>query len=111
MESSSKKNSINGKPVDEQTRCVHYYGPLDIIAIKFNCCNQYYPCYYCHEEAADHPVAIWEKAAFNTNAVLCGNCLKEMTIQAYKDCNYKCPFCEAAFNPKCVNHDHLYFEQ
>jgi uncharacterized CHY-type Zn-finger protein len=102
---------VKGKPVDAHTRCVHYHGVLDIIAIKFSCCNDYYPCYYCHQETAEHPATVWEKAAFDTNAILCGNCLKEMTITAYQESGYECPFCKAPFNPKCIHHDHLYFEQ
>ena len=111
MERTSDTIIVKGKLVDDHTRCVHYQSPLDIIAIKFNCCNDYYPCYYCHQEGADHPASVWEKTAFNTNAILCGSCLKEMTIQAYKESDDECPFCKAPFNPKCVNHDHLYFEQ
>ena len=45
---------VLGRPVDEQTRCVHYRTPLDVIAIKFWCCQAYYPCHLCHEETAGH---------------------------------------------------------
>ena len=45
-----KKQLIKGKPVDKQTRCEHYQSELDIIAIKFKCCNDYYPCFSCHAE-------------------------------------------------------------
>lgn len=105
------RHRVKGKPVDDHTRCVHYHGALDIIAIKFDCCNDYYPCYYCHHETANHPATVWPKTAFKTKAILCGACLKEMTIEAYKASEYECPFCKAAFNPKCAGHDHLYFEQ
>ena len=102
---------VKGKTVDEQTRCVHYHSALDIIAIKFKCCKEYYPCYYCHEEVAGHKAITWNKDEFETPAILCGMCKAELTIAAYKTCNYECPYCRAAFNPKCCNHDHLYFEQ
>ena len=102
---------VNGKAVDEQTRCVHYHSALDIIAIKFKCCRVYYPCYYCHKEAADHEPMVWNKEEFETKAILCGACMHEMTIVQYKTSNYCCPVCAAAFNPACVNHYHLYFEQ
>jgi len=111
MNAPSKKNIVKGRLVDDQTRCVHYHNPLDVIAIKFKCCDEYYPCYYCHQEEAGHAAEVWEKTSFGTKAILCGACLKEMTIAAYKHCNYECPFCKASFNPKCINHDHLYFEQ
>ncbi len=111
MNHSDVKLIVKGKLADAQTRCVHYHSTLDVIAIKFKCCDQYYACYYCHQQEAGHASKVWEKALFGTNAVLCGVCLKEMTIAVYKNCNNKCPFCKAPFNPKCINHDHLYFEQ
>ncbi len=101
---------IRGKTIDEQTRCVHYHSALDIIAIKMKCCNDYYPCIHCHEEAAGHESQVWSKNEFDTKAVLCGNCYSELTISQYVESNYQCPFCKAAFNPRCKNHDHFYFE-
>ena len=56
-----KTITIKGKLVDDQTRCVHYQSELDIIAIKFKCCDTYYPCYSCHQEDADHLAQIWRK--------------------------------------------------
>jgi len=111
MNHSKEKIIVQGKLVDDQTRCVHYHSILDVIAIKFKCCDQYYPCYHCHQEEAGHAAEVWEKASFDTNGILCGVCLQEMTIAVYKHCNYECPFCQASFNTNCINHDHLYFEQ
>lgn len=102
---------VKGKIVDEQTRCTHYHSQLDVIAVKFKCCDNYYSCYYCHEEEAEHKAEVWNKDEFETPAILCGVCKQEMTINQYKYCNYQCPFCNTSFNPKCSNHDHLYFEQ
>ncbi|MEJ0101362.1 MAG: CHY zinc finger protein [Bacteroidota bacterium] len=102
---------VKGKTVDQHTRCVHYHSPLDIIAIKFKCCGTYYPCFYCHAEETDHPAMVWKKTEFDTNAVLCGNCSKEITIDQYLSCNYHCQHCQSPFNPRCINHNHLYFEQ
>lgn len=101
---------IRGNTVDEHTRCVHYHSPLDIIAIKFKCCNEYYPCYECHKETADHRSEAWQKNEFDTKAVLCGICNHEMTIHEYLTCNDRCPKCLSAFNPNCNKHYHLYFE-
>lgn len=101
---------IKGKTIDENSRCIHYHSELDIISIKFKCCNDYYPCYYCHQEEAKHPSEIWEKNEFDTRAILCGNCKNEMTIHQYLNCNNQCIFCDSKFNPKCANHNHLYFE-
>jgi len=101
---------VKGKPVDNETRCIHYHSLLDVIAIKFKCCNSYYPCYYCHQEGADHDAELWKKEEFETAAILCGICKTTLTITAYKSCDYLCPFCKTAFNPKCSNHNYLYFE-
>ena len=102
---------IKGKLVDMQTRCVHYHSDLDIIAIKFKCCDTYYPCFSCHEEVAGHSAQVWGKNEFNVLAILCGACKKELTIRQYMESQATCPHCEAAFNPKCSNHYHLYFEK
>ena len=102
---------VKGKITDDETRCVHYHSLLDVIAIKFKCCNQYYPCYTCHEEAADHAAKTWSKNEFGTKAILCGVCKNELTIHEYLTSNNQCPFCKTPFNPKCKNHQHLYFEQ
>lgn len=101
---------VKGQEMDNNTRCRHYHSPLDIIAIKFSCCGAYYCCYYCHSELAGHEAVVWKKEAFGENAVLCGNCKKEMSVNAYKASHYQCPYCHAPFNPRCAGHDHLYFE-
>lgn len=46
---------ILGSPVDEQTRCIHYRTPLDVVAIRFRCCRESYPCHLCHAESTGHP--------------------------------------------------------
>jgi uncharacterized CHY-type Zn-finger protein len=104
------KIKVLGNLVDAQTRCEHYATPLDIIAIKFHCCNTYYPCFSCHEEVANHKTSVWPKNKFNTLAILCGVCQTEMSIYTYLNCENTCPHCNAAFNPKCQNHYHLYFD-
>jgi uncharacterized CHY-type Zn-finger protein len=96
--------------VDDETRCIHYHSPLDIIAIKFKCCKEYYPCYSCHEDVTDHLPQIWKKNEFDTRAVLCGKCKQELTIEEYLKSNDQCPFCNEKFNPKCSNHYFFYFE-
>ena len=101
---------IKGDTVDDETRCTHYNSVLDVIAIKFRCCDTYYPCFSCHEEEAHHAPQIWPKNEFDTLAVLCGVCKHEMTINEYMKSDSECPNCDAAFNPKCSNHYHLYFE-
>ena len=101
---------VKGRTVDEYTRCVHYHSPLDVIAIKFKCCNEYYPCYECHVEIAGHKAEVWRKSEFDTKAILCGICNHEMTIHEYLASGNQCPHCNSAFNPNCSKHYHLYFE-
>jgi len=101
---------VFGKLIDDHTRCVHYHSPLDIIAIKFKCCDKYYPCYECHKEIAGHEAQVWNKAEWNVKAILCGICKTELTIQDYVRSGGLCPICKSAFNPNCSKHYHLYFE-
>ena len=101
---------VYGKLIDDNTRCVHYHSPLDVIAIKFKCCGEYYPCYQCHEETAGHAALAWNKDEWNTKAILCGVCKTEMSIEQYLGSANQCPFCNASFNPNCSKHYHLYFE-
>ena len=101
---------IRGRTIDEHTRCVHYHSLLDIIAIKFKCCNEYYPCHECHKEGARHENEVWKKNEFDTRAILCGICDHEMTINEYLNCSNHCPDCNSPFNPNCDKHYHLYFE-
>lgn len=99
---------VYGKTVDEHTRCVHYATELDIIAIRFACCDRYYPCHLCHSETADHPAQQWPRDRWDQHAILCGNCWTELTITAYKAAD-ECPECAALFNPRCAAHSDLYF--
>lgn len=100
---------IYGKTVDDQTRCVHYATIVDVIAIKFACCGQYYPCHLCHAETADHPARQWPLDQRGEQAILCGVCQSELTIDNYLSVD-GCPHCGAAFNERCRLHKHLYFE-
>lgn len=101
---------VYGNLIDDNTRCSHYHSPADIIAIKFKCCNKYYPCFQCHEETAGHPVQTWKKDEWGTKVILCGICKTELNIEEYMRSGNSCPNCKAAFNPNCSRHYHLYFE-
>jgi uncharacterized CHY-type Zn-finger protein len=101
---------IKGKIIDSETRCVHYHSSQDIIAIKFKCCHEYYACYECHKETTEHEPTTWTKGERNITAIKCGVCKLEMTIETYLQSGNHCPACHAAFNPKCANHYHLYFD-
>jgi len=101
---------VRGVEIDERTRCVHYRSGLDIVAIKFNCCQTYYSCFYCHQAEAGHSAGIWPRAQFAEKAVLCGACGAELTIRQYIESRAVCPGCGSAFNPRCDSHYPLYFE-
>lgn len=106
----SDRDVVAGRPVDEQTRCVHWNSPLDVVAIEFACCRRLFPCRECHDETADHPAATWPAGSDGVAAVLCGVCRTRMTIGAYLACGDRCPTCGAGFNPGCRLHHHRYFD-
>jgi len=101
---------VSGVGVDPQTRCAHYSTPQDVIAIKFYCCQRYYPCHSCHALVTDHLPERWPIEKFNEKAILCGVCGVELSITDYLQSHYTCPNCEANFNPHCANHYGLYFD-
>jgi uncharacterized CHY-type Zn-finger protein len=105
-----KGHLVKGAVLDEETRCSHYHSEIDRIAIKFYCCNTYFPCYECHEESGCGTPEVWPIEKFIENAILCGACGNELTVFEYLDCKSECPRCAAAFNPGCNLHRHLYFE-
>ncbi|WP_087002914.1 CHY zinc finger protein [Gulosibacter sp. 10] len=99
---------VLGPTIDDETRCVHYHGPTDVIAIKFKCCDEYYPCHRCHEEAAGHPARQWPEREALEPAVLCGRCRRELPVLEYMAVS-ACPGCGARFNERCSLHYPLYF--
>lgn len=101
----------HGTGVNARTQCAHYHSERDLIAIKFKCCDTFYACMQCHAEVTDHAPLVWPKAEFATAAIYCGNCHNTLSIKQYLGCADTCPVCQAAFNPGCRNHYHLYFEQ
>jgi uncharacterized CHY-type Zn-finger protein len=105
----SRIAEVRGINLDAQTRCQHYHGLADIIAIKMKCCGIYYGCKDCHEALADHEIQVWPESQWGEKAVLCGSCGAELTIRQYMLCGYRCPECKAQFNPRCRNHYHYYF--
>lgn len=101
---------VLGQTVDAQTRCVHYRTELDVIAIRFRCCGEYYPCHLCHDSVpGQHPAVPWPADERHARAVLCGVCSAELTVAGYLAAD-RCPECSAGFNPGCKLHAGLYFE-
>lgn len=100
---------VLGLAVGPRTECAHYHSELDIIAIRFPCCGEFYPCFHCHAAVADHPVERWPADRFDTQGILCGACGAQLSISAYLNCGSRCPACGSGFNPGCATHRHLYF--
>ncbi|GAA1157678.1 CHY zinc finger protein [Microbacterium oxydans] len=100
---------VLGPVVDDMTRCVHYRGPTDIIAIRFACCGEYYPCHRCHEETVKHAAQQWAAHERDRRAILCGACGHELTIAEYFAAT-ACPRCSALFNERCALHREHYFQ-
>jgi uncharacterized CHY-type Zn-finger protein len=96
--------------LDPQTRCSHWNSQLDIVAIKFKCCGEWYACYECHQALAGHEPVRWSATEFHEHAILCGACNSELTVDEYLALGSRCLACGAAFNPDCANHYDLYFE-
>jgi len=101
---------VHGIDVDAETRCGHWHGPTDVIALRMKCCGDWFPCFDCHAETTDHPAAVWPLAERDAGAVLCGSCGEVLRIEDYLASDSTCPNCSAAFNPGCATHYHLYFE-
>lgn len=102
---------IKGQELDAQSRCAHWHSEVDIIAIKFACCGEFYACYDCHAAEADHEAKTWPSTSFKSEkAIYCGACKHTLTIFEYMQSDSKCPECGATFNSRCQLHWHLYFE-
>ena len=101
-------HGVRGAVVDAQTRCAHWAGPLDVLAILFPCCGRWYPCHTCHEQDADHPALRWPARMGERQALLCGLCGETSSIAEYLATS-ACARCGGAFNPGCRLHHDLYF--
>ncbi|SDN52807.1 Uncharacterized protein, contains Zn-finger domain of CHY type [Klenkia soli] len=100
--------TVAGRLVDAQSRCEHYATDLDVVAIRFACCEPFYGCHLCHAECADHDAVVWPAEDRSVRAVLCGVCRRTLSIAEYVVAD-GCPHCAASFNPGCRLHQHLYF--
>ncbi|MGC5048651.1 CHY zinc finger protein [Micrococcus porci] len=105
--------AVRGVDADPQTRCAHYRTERDVVALRLDCCPEYWCCRECHDELAGHPGRPLPREAFGLPSVLCGVCRHEMDVPAYRaamaHADPHCPACGAGFNPGCSRHAHLYF--
>ncbi|MFB6169913.1 MAG: CHY zinc finger protein [Haloarculaceae archaeon] len=103
-------HAVRGVEVGPETRCAHYDSPEDVLALRFGCCESFFPCFRCHAAVAGHDAAPWPRARFDEPAALCGVCETALTASDYLACDHACPACGAAFNPGCETHHDRYFE-
>lgn len=101
--------TVGGARIDAACRCVHYGSELDVVAIRLACCDVYFPCFRCHDEAMGHTRLRWIPADADERAILCGVCRARLTIRTYRAVT-ACPECSHAFNPGCRLHEALYFD-
>jgi len=102
-------HDVRGVDIGAETRCAHYASERDVVALRFGCCEMYYPCFECHDAVANHEAEPWPAERSDEPAALCGGCGTELTPAAYMAVD-GCPDCDAPFNPGCADHYHLYFE-
>ena len=102
-------HEVRGVDVDGETRCAHYGTERDVVALRFGCCESYYPCFRCHAAVVDHEAERWPAGRRGDPAALCGVCGAELTVDRYVAVD-ACPDCGAAFNPGCADHYDRYFE-
>jgi len=101
---------VHGVAVDAATRCAHYGTDRDVVAIRFACCERFYPCHACHDAVADHDAERWPRSSFDAPAILCGACGTVLSVETYLDAEHACPDCGHAFNPGCAAHADRYFD-
>ena len=101
---------VHGIDVDANSRCAHWCGSGDVVALRMKCCGLWVSCFDCHEAVADHPPEVWPARCRDVKAVLCGVCGGHLEIGEYLEGGARCPRCSAPFNPGCARHHHLYFE-
>ena len=99
---------IRGAVLDDETRCAHWHGDDDVLAILFPCCGAWYPCHACHEDHAGHEAAVWRGDQADRRALLCGRCGETLSIRHYRATGM-CDACGGRFNDGCRLHHHLYF--
>ncbi|EGW30027.1 uncharacterized protein SPAPADRAFT_144251 [Spathaspora passalidarum NRRL Y-27907] len=103
--------TLKGQLVDKHSRCIHYHTTIDIIALKYKCCQTYYPCFQCHQELTNHKVEKYNLTDLESiKVVLCGECYNELLFDEYKNNQMKCVYCHHEFNPGCSLHYDLYFD-
>jgi len=121
---------VRGVDVDAETRCAHYHSARDVVAIRFPCCDAFYPCFDCHGAVADHAPRRWPRDRLDHPAVLCGACGTVLSAATYLELlgvdarstgegvddgtdgtsdDPRCPDCGAGFNSGCAAHADRYF--
>src|SRR5690625_8025706 len=93
-----KGHILKGTVLDSETRCSHYHTELDRIAIKFYCCQTYFPCYLCHKESGCGETKVWPYDKLDKKAILYGACGEELTSKSYQNMEHKCSIPKVLLN-------------
>ena len=86
--------------MDFLNRCEHCTSHLNLLALCYRCCGQYYACVRCHDVLAGHEIVIRDKADYETQAVLYGVCRAEFGLEDDLAGDDRCPSCKTQFNPE-----------
>ena len=62
---------LRGIDIDAETRRAHWDDQVDVIALRFACCDAYYPGVSCHEAATDHDPVGWPRDRLSLAGGLC----------------------------------------
>jgi len=72
--------------------CTHV--PSAVVKIRAPCCNKWYYCSTCHDEASDHKFEVEKEMVFQ-----CRKCDKvfKLDLEALDNSDCTCPFCKSEF--------------
>lgn len=102
---------VRGVDVDPQGRCTHWHDASDIVATAFPCCPGWWACRDCHDAMQDHAARVWPTDRFHELVVLCGGCRSRLSVTYHLRLSGEaCPHCGRAWNPRCREHAHRYFD-
>ncbi|WP_369678836.1 hypothetical protein [Planococcus faecalis] len=68
----SHHHTVKGVSVDAETRCAHYIQLSIELPSSFFCCQQYFPCFECHQAIGCGNHQVWPKDRFQEKACCAG---------------------------------------
>lgn len=106
-------DSMRGRVVDDQGRCEHWSGPLDVVCHRFPETGwTFWACRDCFDDERGAPERLWQRGEEEELAVQCGVCRSILSLRYYLERQdsgiHACPHCEAPWNPDCTKHRDRY---